>query len=114
MSNIIENNTDPQYQTLVSDISSAFEQGQAKTIQAINTGLVATYWQIGQQIVEFEQQGNVNAEYGKNLLSNLSKDLKLIHGRGIQCQQLTTLSPAVYPKYKLCDAVAQFDVVASC
>lgn len=88
MSNIIENNADPQYQTLVSDISSAFEQGQAKTIQAINTGLVATYWQIGQQIVEFEQQGKANAEYGKNLLSNLSKDLKLIHGRGFSVSNL--------------------------
>ena len=43
MKNITEQHTDPRYQALVSDISSVFEQGRAKTRKAINAGLVNTY-----------------------------------------------------------------------
>lgn len=37
---------------------------------------------IGRHIVEFEQLGEERAEYGSNLLSNLSKDLKQRFGKG--------------------------------
>ncbi len=76
------------YVTLVDAISDTFRQGQARTQQAINTGLVMTYWQIGQHIVEFEQEGQANAEYGQQLLANLSKDLKLKHGKGFSLSNL--------------------------
>lgn len=69
------------YDRLIDEISSTFIQGQARTIKAINAGLVMTYWQIGPHIVEFEQQGQPSAEYGKQLLANLSRDLKLKHGK---------------------------------
>lgn len=36
---------------------------------------------MGQHIVEFEQGGNARAEYGKALISNLAKDLSLLHGK---------------------------------
>lgn len=77
-----------QYAYLVETISSTFREGQTKTIQAINTGLVTTYWQIGQHIVEFEQQGQASAEYGQKLLGNLSQDLKLKHGKGFSVSNL--------------------------
>ena len=80
--------TTKQYAHLVEAISSTFREGQTKTIQAINAGLVTTYWQIGQHIVEFEQQGQVNAEYGQKLLANLSQDLKLKHGKGFSVSNL--------------------------
>jgi len=41
-----------------------------------------TYWQIGQLIVEAEQQGKQRAEYGKYTLKNLSKQLTLEFGKG--------------------------------
>lgn len=44
--------------------------------------MLETYWQIGQHIVEFEQGGNIRAEYGKALISSLAKDLSLLHGKG--------------------------------
>lgn len=77
-----------QYAYLVETISSTFREGQTKTIQAINTGLVTTYWQIGQHIVEFEQQGQASAEYGQKLLDHLSQDLKLKHGKGFSVSNL--------------------------
>lgn len=76
------------YQNLMDSISSTFYHGQQKTIAAINTGLVLTYWQIGQHIVEFEQNGKASAQYGKQLLANLSRDLKLKHGKGFSLSNL--------------------------
>ena len=40
-----------------------------------------TYWQVGKSIVEFEQAGAVKAEFGKELLVRLSKDLKNRYGK---------------------------------
>lgn len=84
----MSNPASAHYNTLLGRISDTFTDGQAKTIQAINSGLVMTYWQIGQHIVEFEQQGNASAEYGKQLLPNLSRDLKLKHGKGFSLSNL--------------------------
>jgi predicted nuclease of restriction endonuclease-like (RecB) superfamily len=47
-----------------------------------NSTLLMTYWQIGQLIVEAEQQGKQRAEYGKYTLKNLSKQLTLEFGKG--------------------------------
>lgn len=76
------------YHHLIDDISNSFIQGQQKTIAAINAGLVMTYWEIGRHIVEFEQHGQNNAEYGKQLLKSLSHDLKLKHGKGFSVSNL--------------------------
>ena len=35
---------------------------RARAIQTVNTQLLGTYWQIGYDIVEFEQRGKVRAE----------------------------------------------------
>jgi len=50
--------------------------------------LVDTYWQVGKSIVEFEQAGTLKAEYRKELLVNLSKDLKNKHGKGFSRSNL--------------------------
>lgn len=72
----------PDYQHLLLTISDTYQSGQVKATQAVNIQLLETYWQIGQHIVEFEQGGNARAEYGKALISNLAKDLSLLHGKG--------------------------------
>jgi len=73
---------DSAYHKLVGKISTSYTNGQAKAASAVNIQLLETYWEIGQQIVEFEQGGNARAEYGKALISNLAKDLSLLHGKG--------------------------------
>lgn len=77
-----------QYHELVDTISTAFREGQQKTVSAINAGLVLTYWKIGQYIVEYEQKGKAQATYGKQLLKQLSTDLKLKHGKGFSISNL--------------------------
>ena len=75
-------NITDSYHLLLDTISNTYTQGQIRSMQAVNTELIATYWQVGQHIVEFEQSGKVRADYGKALLSQLSSDLGLRHGKG--------------------------------
>ena len=72
----------PEYEELLGRISASYSEGQAQAFHAVNTHLTKTYWEIGRQIVEFEQGGKIRAEYGKSLIKNLSRDLTLRHGRG--------------------------------
>jgi predicted nuclease of restriction endonuclease-like (RecB) superfamily len=76
------------YQSLVEQISTRYEQGRTSAVQAVNTAIVETYWQIGEYIVEFEQGGKAKAEYGKGLLPQLSRDLLLAHGKGFSLSNL--------------------------
>ena len=73
---------DDSYQGLLGKISQVYTSGQARATRAVNAHITATYWQIGHDIVEFEQGDNVRAKYGKALLTNLSRDLSLRHGKG--------------------------------
>ncbi len=98
MSNTPAKNAD--YQQLLDNIGSRFVKGQKNTLQAINQGLVITYWAIGQHIVEFEQQGVAKAQYGTQLLATLSKDLKLQHGKGFSLSNIKRFRQfyLAYPK----------------
>ncbi|MDO8741402.1 MAG: DUF1016 N-terminal domain-containing protein [Candidatus Woesearchaeota archaeon] len=92
--------TNPKdYSSLITDIGSLLEQGRKQAYQAVNTILVRTYWEIGKRIVEFEQHGKEKAEYGSALLENLSKDLKLRHGKGFSKSNLIYMR-LFYLKYK--------------
>ena len=39
--------------------------------------MLNAYWEIGKYIIEFEQGGNIKAEYGKQFLENLSKQTRI-------------------------------------
>ncbi|MDB5208503.1 MAG: hypothetical protein JWR72_3578 [Flavisolibacter sp.] len=63
----------PKYKKLLLDIGLAIETARQNAIKAINTELVKGNWEIGRQIVEFEQQGQERAEYGSDLLARLQR-----------------------------------------
>ncbi|MTI12911.1 PDDEXK nuclease domain-containing protein [Sansalvadorimonas verongulae] len=71
-----------EYGVLVERVGELVQAGRKKAQQQVNAGLVKTYWHIGRHIVDFEQQGEPSAEYGKQLLDRLSKDLKQAYGKG--------------------------------
>lgn len=89
-----------QYQHLLEQLSHTYVQGQQRAAQAVNTQLVETYWQIGQHIVEYEQQGQQRAVYGQALISQLGRDLTLRHGRGFSRSNLIRFRQfyTAYPK----------------
>jgi len=70
------------YNRLIDNIAQILEQGRRQSYAAVNKILVKTYWEIGKRIVEYEQEGKEKAEYGAALLDHLSRDLKLMHGKG--------------------------------
>jgi predicted nuclease of restriction endonuclease-like (RecB) superfamily len=87
----MENIPDKQsnnYQSLVSQISETYSKGHQKAVMAVNSNMVDTYWKIGQYIIEFEQGGNLKAQYGAKLLERLAKDLTLMHGKGFSLSNL--------------------------
>lgn len=91
---------DPGYHGLLETISQSYTTGQSRAIRAVHAQLIETYWQIGQDIVEFEQGGKAKAEYGKSLLVNLSRDLKLRHGKGFSLSNIKRFRQfyLTYPK----------------
>lgn len=71
-----------RYLQMLQKISSILKDGRKQALSAVNDILIETYWNIGKEIVEYEQDGKEKAEYGSTLLDNISKDLKTKHGKG--------------------------------
>lgn len=92
---------DQTYKDLIAHIGDLLQKGRQQAVASVNTILVQTYWLIGQHIVEFEQKGELKADYGSQLLDNLSNDLTLNYGKGFsrsnlfQMRQLYIKSPKI-------------------
>ena len=70
------------YRELIRQVGQDLESGRKQVVTVVNNVMVRTYWTIGQHIVEYEQKGNVRAEYGSDLLNRLSEDLTNLYGAG--------------------------------
>src|SRR5690606_23377096 len=70
------------YDQLLHKTAVTIEQARQIAVKFVNTELVKANWEIGRHIVEYEQHGKERAEYGSDLLSHLSKDLKQRYGKG--------------------------------
>jgi predicted nuclease of restriction endonuclease-like (RecB) superfamily len=79
---------DEQYGLLINQISTLITESKRRVAAVINETLVETYWNIGKYIVEFEQDGNLRAKYGEQLLVKLSKDLTVLLGKGFSKSNL--------------------------
>lgn len=67
---------------LYNKVSDLLKTAQNRVLQAVNTTMVSTYFEIGRMIVEEEQQGKERAKYGDQLISELSKKLTSDFGKG--------------------------------
>jgi predicted nuclease of restriction endonuclease-like (RecB) superfamily len=75
-------------QRFFADIAQILQAGRNQTYSAVNTAMIQTYWQLGQRIVEEEQQGQARAEYGQALMSKLSRHLGEHFGQGFSVANL--------------------------
>src|SRR4030042_70995 len=57
----------------------------------LNKTQVLAYYEIGREIVEFEQKGKTRAEYGEELIVKLSKDMTLRFGKGFSERNLRNM-----------------------
>lgn len=91
-------------EALFANIRTLLNQSRKQVVQTVNSAMVQTYWQIGQLIVEDEQQGQRRAEYGKAVLKKLSASLTQEFGKGFDTSNLRYMR-LFYLAFPNCDAV---------
>lgn len=73
---------------LVERIEQLIIEAKKRTISAVNTAMVYTYYEIGRMIVDDEQHGEERAKYGKAVLKELSIRLTNKFGKGFSVENL--------------------------
>lgn len=87
MSNHIQH-TNP---SLYNAIARIITEAKATAYRSTNTILLKMYWEIGQLIIEDEQNGASRAEYGKAVLKNLANQLTPEFGKGFNERNLNNM-----------------------
>ena len=72
----------------INEIKRILKNARQKAYTAVNSAMVEAYWEIGRRIVEEEQRGKERAEYGKEIVKNLSKELTEEFGKGFSRRTL--------------------------
>lgn len=80
--NSIESVAPKNLDELYFNVRSILASARQRAYTAINFAMVESYWLIGQQIVEHEQQGEARATYGAGVLKELSERLTKEFGKG--------------------------------
>lgn len=101
-----EINKNKDYKNLLSQIGSTYSNARENATKAVNNELVKAYWNIGYYIVEYEQKGKIKAEYGEKLILQLSKDLKIRHGKGFSKSNLVYMR-LFFIKYPQLELISQ-------
>lgn len=98
-------NNDEIINEMYNKISNIILNNKNKIVYQINNTLVETYFLIGKVIVENEQNGNIRAEYGKEIIISLSRKLTNRFGSGFSRTGLQNMR-LFYDKYKNCQPLA--------
>lgn len=87
---------------LYSKIADLLKIAKQNVVRAVNQTMVYTYYEIGRMIVEDEQQGKERAEYGKQVLKELSEQLTDDFGKGFSVDNLQNMRQfyKAYPIYE--------------
>lgn len=94
----------------IQEIKQILSQARQKAYQAVNSAMVEAYWKIGERIVQEEQNGQSRAEYGKEIIKNLSAELTAEFGKGFSKRSLWEIRQfyVLFPDYlKVRTAFAQ-------
>lgn len=94
-----------QSKELLQNISALLENARKKLAVAVNQAMVLTYFEIGRMIVEDEQNGESRAEYGKELLKDLSVHLTEKFGKGFSASNLQQMKQ-FYSSYSISQTVS--------
>ena len=78
-------------ETFYDDIKILLENARKTVYHTINTTMTQTYFEIGRRVVLEEQNGSGRAEYGKEILKNLSKKLTEEFGKGFSVDNLENM-----------------------
>ncbi|MFH2120858.1 MAG: PDDEXK nuclease domain-containing protein, partial [Pseudomonadota bacterium] len=79
------------YGNLLDRVAAIFTQARVKAIRDINLMQVVAYYEIGREIVEYEQAGKRRAGYGEELIVKLAEDMTGRFGRGFSERNLRNM-----------------------
>lgn len=93
---------DSELNRLADSIAALVNEAKKHLARSANVVMLASYWNIGKYIVEFEQEGNSKAKYGTALLSSLSKILRAKLGKGYSHPNLNNMRKfyLLYPNFQ--------------
>lgn len=94
----------PSESKFYSQIVGLLRNARNLVVRTVNQTIVLTYFEIGRMLVEEEQGGKDRAEYGKQLLRELSKVLTDEFGRGFSVDNLENMR-RFYLVYKKSETV---------
>ncbi|MDP3048753.1 MAG: PDDEXK nuclease domain-containing protein [Thermodesulfovibrionales bacterium] len=80
-----------KYTTLIKRLAEIIHSARATAVRQINKAQVLAYYEIGREIVEFEQKGKARAGYGEELIKRLSKDMTKKFGKGFSEMNLRNM-----------------------
>ena len=84
----MNNEIDKIHKDVYSSIKELMDNARNSVAKEVNNILIQTYWEIGRIIVEDEQGNSDRAEYGKQLITDLSKRIKKEYGKGFSKSNL--------------------------
>ncbi len=73
---------------VLEDVCSIIESARDYAYQSVNIALVERNWFIGYRIAEEELKGENRANYGREIIKKLSKELKEEYGKGFNARNL--------------------------
>ena len=79
-----------QEKVIFEEVKKVLQEARNKVYKTANNAMVEAYWNIGRIIVE-KQSGNEKAEYGAELLKNLSKEMTKEFGKGFTIANLKNM-----------------------
>ena len=87
---------------LYSDVKQLITEAQNFTAQTVNAALSMLYWNIGKRI-NSELLKNGRAEYGKNIITSLSRKLEIDYGSSFSEKNIRRMSQfaKVFPQRKI-------------
>ena len=95
--------------SLFARVAALIEEARQKVATVANIAQVYTNYEIGRQIVEEEQGGKRRADYGKQVLIDLSQKLTARFGRGWSAENLRKMRTFFLMYSEIHNGVVEFD-----
>ncbi len=89
-------------QEMIVEIRKILLNARTNVAQQVNNELLSAYWNIGRVIVEYEQDNNARAVYGKDTMKQLSRRLLKEFGKGFSLSNIYNMRQFYidYPKFQ--------------
>ena len=96
------NSASNRSKALLQELRALIDQGQRQAVAAVNSALTLTYWHVGKRIND-EALHSERAEYGKQVIASLAKELVAQYGKSFEARNLRRMMQfaEVFPDFKI-------------